>query len=309
MTDQTLDLGDLRDSLTSYLESELGGLEGVHTQLVPSDPPIDLLVVAPTPERSCRVVVTCGMAAEPMEPPPDSAPYRRAELLLCLPDGWPIGGDAGDAASWPLAMLRRIAQVPRLLDTWLFAGHTMPNGDPPEPWGPATELCAAIATAPRLAFEGQARIELGAGERIDLLALLPLYADEMAFKLDRGPAALLERLSAEGVTELLDPVRPSVAPERWESTPEELEVFRIVPAHEEEDFNLDLAQALLVRGGLGPDDAENGVWLTPTQGAAVYTARYYRELSSRLEAADGDDGVPAVLEGVRSDLHAGVFPY
>lgn len=309
MTDQPLGLNDLRESLTSYLEAELGALEGMHTEIVPDDPPVDLLVVAPTPERNCRVVVTCGMAAAPMDPPPDFAAYRRAELVLCLPDGWPLGGDAGAAASWPLAMLRRAARVPRWLDTWLFAGHTMPNGDPAEPWGPATELCGAIATAPRLAFDGQARVDLGAGERIDLLGLVPLYEDELRFKLDCGGAAMVERLRAGGVTELLDPVRSSVAPERWEPGIEEFEPFHIVPVHEEDDPNLELAQALLVRAGIGPNDAENGAWLTPTQGDAVCTPRYYRELLSRLEAAAGGEGTAAVLEGVGWDLCAGVFPY
>lgn len=310
MTHPQLELDDLRESLTSYLQAELGELEGRHVEIVSGDPPIDLLVVAPTPERSCRVVVTCGMAAAPMAPPPELAPYRRAELLLCLPEGWPLGGDAGRAASWPLGMLRRIARIPQQLDAWLFAGHTTPNGDPPESWGPATELCGAIVTQPWLVFDGQARVDLGADERVDLLAVLPLYEGELRFKLDCGGAALVERLREAGVTELLDPVRPSVAPERWGPATEELEAFRIVPAHEDEDPDLEFAQAMLVRAGLGADDAENGAWLAPSQGVAIYTRRYYRELSSRLETAvDDDEGVPAILDGVRADLQAGVFPY
>ena len=45
-----------------------------------------------------------------------------------------------------------------------------------------------------------------------LLPVLPCTPAEMEFKRARGYAALSERFSAAGVSELLDPVRPSVAP-------------------------------------------------------------------------------------------------
>ncbi|WP_327003403.1 suppressor of fused domain protein [Dactylosporangium sp. NBC_01737] len=46
---------------------------------------------------------------------------------------------------------------------------------------------------------------------IDLLALVPLHADEMAVKVRRGTDALIDVLDRGGVNELLDPSRPSFA--------------------------------------------------------------------------------------------------
>jgi hypothetical protein len=41
--------------------------------------------------------------------------------------------------------------------------------------------------------------------------VVPLHASELRFKLERGLDPLLEKLSAAGVGELLDPGRPRVA--------------------------------------------------------------------------------------------------
>jgi hypothetical protein len=43
-----------------------------------------------------------------------------------------------------------------------------------------------------------------------LLSLLPLYAEEMKLKLDHGARALLERLNAAGVDDVIDPARPNL---------------------------------------------------------------------------------------------------
>jgi len=52
----------------------------------------------------------------------------------------------------------------------LWSGHTVPNGDPPEPYAPNTKLCGALIAPP--------------------VAVWPLHADEMELKLDKGLEAL-----------------------------------------------------------------------------------------------------------------------
>jgi hypothetical protein len=48
------------------------------------------------------------------------------------------------------------------------------------------------------------------GREVALLAMLPLLPDELEMKLTEGVDGLLDGLDAHGVTELLDPDRPSV---------------------------------------------------------------------------------------------------
>ncbi len=50
------------------------------------------------------------------------------------------------------------------------------------------------------------------GRLINFLTIIPLYADELQFALDKGFNALLDMFEEEYVTELLDPSRPSVVP-------------------------------------------------------------------------------------------------
>lgn len=206
-------------------------------------------------------------------------------------------------------MLRRLARLPHETGAWLWADHTVPNGDPPEPWGPDTDLCGALVTAPSLVFDGFGRLEAGAGTAVQLLGVVALYAREVAFAVDNGGAALGERLRETGATELLDPARPSAAPAHWEPQREELEAYRIVPAHDSDDPNLVQAQALMAEVGVGPDDADIGVWLAPSRGQALYTPRYYRALHDRLNGAETHQQATAALAGIRDDLHAAIFPH
>jgi hypothetical protein len=48
------------------------------------------------------------------------------------------------------------------------------------------------------------------GRPISFLSIIPLYTDELQFKLDKGTDALLGLFDKAGVNELLNPTRPSV---------------------------------------------------------------------------------------------------
>jgi hypothetical protein len=51
-----------------------------------------------------------------------------------------------------------------------------------------------------------------AGDRVvAFLGVYPLYADELALKLEAGADELADRLADAAISELLDPRRPSVA--------------------------------------------------------------------------------------------------
>lgn len=295
---------------SGYLEAHLGPVETVFYELVPGSVSVDVLIVGPSEERPFRTLVTCGMAERAMVAPEGFESYRFAELLLCVSTDWPLSREApeDEASYWPLFLLRRLARLPHDHQTWLWARHTVPNGDPPEPWAPGIDLRGAILAPPRLVLDGFGRFDAD-GAPVQLLGVIPLYEDEMRMKLDCGGDRLIERLRSFGVTEWLEPRRQSVALAGWEPAAEEAEAYRIVPAFEEDDERLYEAQAKLARTGVGPDDANNGVWLTPSMGEALYTARYYRELHERLDGPATRDQVAAALAGIRDDLHAGIFPY
>jgi hypothetical protein len=146
--------------------------------------------VPPADERPFYTLATSGMSERPMRAPSDGRAY--AELVLALPPDWPMEPEAfeDERRYWPFRLLQTLATLPHQFETWLWIGHTVPNGDPPEPYAPDTGLCCAM---------------LGPA-----LTVLALHRDEMEAKLEGGMEALIDPLDQAGVTELLDPARPSV---------------------------------------------------------------------------------------------------
>jgi len=102
-----------------------------------------------------------------------------------------------------------LARLPHEYETWLGMWHSVPNGDPAEPFAVDTPFCAAMLVPP-LRFPDEFRmIRTDDGREIELLAVLPLLRDEIEAKVRYGSDVLLDGFEAHGVTELFDPQRGS----------------------------------------------------------------------------------------------------
>ena len=103
-----------------------------------------------------------------------------------------------------------MARFPHQHETWLWYGHTIPNGDPPEPFHGSTKLSSFILLTPHRVPSGFHELTLATGKTIRFFALVPLYQDELAFKLQNGAEAIEQRLLEAGHSELVEPNRKSV---------------------------------------------------------------------------------------------------
>lgn len=94
--------------------------------------------------------------------------------------------------------------------------HTVPNGEPPAPFAPDTRLCAMLVSSPMLFGDGVHHLRVGEDTSISFYSAVPLYKEELDLKLVRGFDALLDRMAAGHLTELLDIRRPNLCrPRRW----------------------------------------------------------------------------------------------
>jgi hypothetical protein len=118
-------------------------------QIVSFNVHVDVLVVDPAPGRPSKLLVTSGMSERPMA---GADGPLHAELVMALPPEWEIA-DAEGRPSWPITLLQTLASFPHDYDTVLWTGHTIPNDDPPQPYGPTTRLCGAILAPPVLTAE------------------------------------------------------------------------------------------------------------------------------------------------------------
>ncbi|HEX4590357.1 MAG TPA: suppressor of fused domain protein [Gemmataceae bacterium] len=206
--------GDRRaiDAISRHVGRYVGKVEHVFHEIVSDLVHIDVHLVPPQPNRDFVTLVTSGMSDRPMTLPPDCDAPEYAELLLCLRSDWPLEQEdfKNEANYWPIRLLKFLARLPHEYDTWLGFGHTVPNGDPPAPFDASTELCCALIVPPTLFDERFEQLAISDDKVVQFYAVVPLYREEMDFKLQHGTEELLGRFAAAGICELLDPRRPNV---------------------------------------------------------------------------------------------------
>jgi hypothetical protein len=193
------------ECISEHVKRHVGPVDWVFHEILSDIVHVDVHVVAPTPERNFRTLVTSGMSERPMHTPRQARHLAYAEVMLCLPPDWPLTqADFADESNyWPVRWLKMLARLPHQYETWLAVGHTVPNGDPARPFAPNTRLCCALLMEPVL-FGLEFR-ELELEERtIHFLSFVPIYKEEMDLKLREGYGPLRDRLAEAGVTELLD---------------------------------------------------------------------------------------------------------
>lgn len=166
---------------------------------------VDVHVVAPRPDRPHYTLVTSGMSAAPMRLACDhGVELRYAEVAVCLWPGW-----TPDCA-WPVRWLQDMARFPHEYDSWLGFGHSVPNGDPAERIDDTDYT--GMVFLPLLSEPVEAAsIRRGSAKRVEVLAMWPVYEEEMQYKLSRGVFPLMRRFAKSGVTDIVSPHRPNAA--------------------------------------------------------------------------------------------------
>lgn len=174
-------------------------------------PPIEIGLYPPTDDRPVFKVVTLGMGARPLEDPESGE--VRVELGMSLPAAW--GEDAegdGGLGTWPLEQLLTWASFPHQEDTFVWIGHTL-AGQPIEPMDESTDFVGWMVIDPFFTPSEIISTELGevsGGEPVEMLDLLPLYAEELEFAIDEGSGALFERMKEAQLPPLVADGRPNV---------------------------------------------------------------------------------------------------
>jgi len=213
-TEFELAVGDSEniERISAHIEEHCGKIDGVMHELVSDLVHIDIHSVKPTSERPYHTLVTSGMSDRPMSAPEAAAQCQLAELMLCLPPDWPLDEKSWEQPRyyWPIYLLKMLARFPHEYQTWLWWGHTLPNGDPAEPYAETTQLSCALLLSPTLFDQSFSQLDLGEGKTIHFFSIVPLFAEETAFKLNKGAEALCERFDKHNVSELLDPQRVNV---------------------------------------------------------------------------------------------------
>ena len=194
------------EAVEGHIQQYFGKVENVFHELVSPDIHVDICMVPPTEERDYYTLVTMGMGAHRMNVPEELAEYKleRAELAIALPADWKLDQESmkDEKWYWPIRLLKSLARLPIASDTWLGFGHTMDNK---ENFAENTKLCAAILTGPQSTEEGGEVCTLPGGEEVNFYQVIPLYEDELDYKLEHDVDALLNKM--RGISFVVNPTR------------------------------------------------------------------------------------------------------
>ena len=194
------------EAVEGHIQQYFGKFENVFHELVSPDIHVDICMVPPTEERDYYTLVTMGMGAHRMNVPEELAEYKleRAELAIALPADWKLDQESmkDEKWYWPIRLLKSLARLPIASDTWLGFGHTMDNQ---EDFAENTKLCAAILTGPQGTQDGSEVCPLPGGEEVNFYQVIPLYEDELDYKLEHDADALLNKM--RGISFVVNPTR------------------------------------------------------------------------------------------------------
>lgn len=208
--------GEHIDAISEHIEQHIGEVTMVFHEIVSDLVHIDVHHVPPEPNREFHTLITTGMSEKPMTVPEGAEEFRFAELVLCLPPDWKLTREdfADEANYWPIRLLKTLARLPHEYDTWLGPGHSIPNGEEPQPYAKGTRFCCALIV-PSLGFGKEfRRLELPDERIVHFYSVWPLLPDETDFKLKHGYEDLMDRLFEHDVTEIIDVARRSAVVRR-----------------------------------------------------------------------------------------------
>ena len=196
------------EAIEGHIQQYFGDFGNVFHELASPDIHVDICVVQPSAERDYYTLVTMGMGAHRMNVPEELAEYKleRAELAIALPKDWKLKQEdmRDERWYWPIRLLKTLARLPIASDTWLGFGHTMDNEDD---FAKGTKLCAAMLTGPQDTEDGSEVCILPSGEEVNFYQVIPLYREELEYKMEHDADALLDKM--DGISFVTYNTRPN----------------------------------------------------------------------------------------------------
>ncbi|MDR1902983.1 MAG: suppressor of fused domain protein [Treponema sp.] len=183
------------ECIQSHIDTYFGASGSVFHELVSPDIHVDIVIIEPTEKRNYYVLVTMGMGAHRMNVPDElkEENLARAEVLVCLPPDWNIESKE-EEYYWPLRWLKIMARLPGNEDTWIGWGHTVPNG---EPFAKNTQLNTILLLNPGAFRQKSFRCKMPDGSYVNFYQMIPLYEEEVQFKIKNNTDLLLSFLDKD----------------------------------------------------------------------------------------------------------------
>jgi hypothetical protein len=150
--------------------------------------------------RDVCTLVTSGMSDLAMNVPPRTKAPRRTELIFYC----------SQLELQYVETIRWLAHFPHDQKTWIGSGHTIPNGNPPDPFWGSSSLDTILFIPPIVKRDTTLPDELIlGGDPVHFLWVVPLTTPECDLKLAEGIDAIFRLFQMNRHPHVFDPKRSS----------------------------------------------------------------------------------------------------
>lgn len=156
-----------------------------------------------------HLLVTDGLRHFKQNVNKDNEQLECIELYMSLPAYWKLKD-----RPWPIKWLNLIAQIPQKNKTWFGAGDTIPAGNPPEALDERLKANTFII-APPILHKEDFQAKGSAAPKFQLMAVMPIFQNELDYKMKNSHTMLFKKFENKGVSEQLDLFRTSVYKRRF----------------------------------------------------------------------------------------------
>ncbi|MCR4651247.1 MAG: suppressor of fused domain protein [Lachnospiraceae bacterium] len=190
---------DEQEEVEKYICDAFGEFASVFHELVSPDIHLDVCLIPPSDEEPYYKLVTLGAGAYKMNVPDEllDDKLEYAEYVIYLPENWNIKSN-NETDFWPIRVLKGIARLPIYCDTWLGYGHTTQDDEEGTAYASNTQFNSVVldfASNKR----GDIRLKLSSGKVINFYEVIPLYPEELQYKLDNDADILFDRFKEKGI--------------------------------------------------------------------------------------------------------------
>ena len=192
------------EAVANHIEKYYGKFDNIFHEIFSPDIHVDVCIIPPNKDKNYYTLVTVGMGAHYMNVPADVYDCGRAELAICLPPYWKINSD-DEKWYWPIRLLKNLARLPVNHNSWLGWGHSADNRTT---FADNTALCGSILVDPQRIEEDGESCTLPNGEKVNFYFVIPIYKQEMNYKIKFGTKKLLKRMN--NVSFVVNPDRDDV---------------------------------------------------------------------------------------------------
>ena len=187
------------DEIDSFICEAFGEYKNVFHEIASPDIHLDVCIVEPTEDDPFYKLVTMGAGAYRMNIPEKWKKYQLdyAEYVIYLPKDWNL--DSGEETDyWPIRTLKDVARLPIWYDTWLCYGHTTQSDEEGSTYASDTGFNSVI-----LKFaenkKGDIRLIMSSGKVINFYEIIPLYPEELQFKMENDADTLFKKFEEKGI--------------------------------------------------------------------------------------------------------------